>query len=189
MSSLYKVCRTEQSAQRQRQLEQVLLEMMLKQRYEDISVSDLCHNMQIPRKSFYRYFDSKDGALYALIDHTMGDFFQYPVVGNQEKNTGLVDLERFFLFWYERRQLLDALQRSNLSGILVDRVNNFAVQEGHLPRQFKNLRPEQQGPAMAFTVCGLMAMLLSWHGQGFQSSPREMASLSVEMMTKPLLMR
>ena len=72
---MYKLCKTEQSAQRQRELEQGLLKMMLQCRYEDISVSDLCDQLEIPRKSFYRYFSSKDGALYALLDHTMMEFF------------------------------------------------------------------------------------------------------------------
>ena len=60
---MYKICQTEQSTRRQRELEQGLLRLMLHKNYEDISVSDLCDHMQIPRKSFYRYFSSKDGAL------------------------------------------------------------------------------------------------------------------------------
>ena len=65
---MYKLCKSEQSAARQRWLEQGLLQEMLLRRYEDISISDLCARLQIPRKSFYRYFTNKDGALFALID-------------------------------------------------------------------------------------------------------------------------
>ena len=68
---MYKLCKTEQSAQRQRMLEQGLLKAMLTQHFDEISVSDLCDEIGIPRKSFYRYFSGKDGALYALIDHTL----------------------------------------------------------------------------------------------------------------------
>ena len=50
--------------------EQGLLAMMEHRSFEEISVSDLCERMGIPRKSFYRYFSSKDGALMALLDHT-----------------------------------------------------------------------------------------------------------------------
>ena len=62
---MYKLCKTEQSAARQRELEQSLAAMMLVRRYEDISVSEFCSYAGIPRKAFYRYFSSKDGALYA----------------------------------------------------------------------------------------------------------------------------
>ena len=63
---MYKLCKTEQSAQRQRQLEEGLLTAMRTKRYEEISISDLCDQMGIPRKSFYRYFFGTDGALHAL---------------------------------------------------------------------------------------------------------------------------
>ena len=72
---MYKFCKTEQSVQRQRELEQGLLTMMEHQRFEEISVSDLCDRLNIPRKSFYRYFSSKDGALFALLDHTLMEFY------------------------------------------------------------------------------------------------------------------
>ena len=71
---MYKKCATEASAARQRQLEQGLLAAMSKRRYEEITVSDLCEELGIPRKSFYRYFSGKEGALHALIDHTILEF-------------------------------------------------------------------------------------------------------------------
>ncbi len=184
---MYKNCRSEQSANRQRELEQGLLQLMLKHNYEDISVCDLCDYLQIPRKAFYRYFSSKDGALYALIDHTLSVFFEMPTASNKVRGTALGDLDLYFVFWYENRSLLDALHRSALSGILVERANNFALQEGHLPRHFQKLRPDIQGLAMAFSVCGLMSMILHWHRTGFQISPDEMAKLAQSILTAPLL--
>lgn len=184
---MYKICQSDQSTKRQRELEQGLLQLMLKHNYEDITVSDICQYMKIPRKSFYRYFSSKDGALHALIDHTLAVFFEMPTAKNKTRGTALGDLDLYFLFWYENRALLDALHRSSLSGILVERANNFALQEGHLPRQFKKLPPDIQGLAMAFSVCGLMSMILQWHRSGFQVSPDEMTKLASEILTAPLL--
>ena len=71
---MYKLCKTEQSARRQRQLEDGLLAAMQNMRYEDISISDLCQQLGIPRKSFYRYFTNKEGALYGLLDHNLMEF-------------------------------------------------------------------------------------------------------------------
>lgn len=184
---MYKICQTEQSARRQRELENGLLRLMEKRRYEDISVSDLCQYLQIPRKAFYRYFSCKDGALIALLDHTIADFFEMPVSGTAQRGTALGDLDLFFRFWLENKTLLDALQQSTLSGVLVERANAFALREGHLPRQFKCWTPEIQGLAMSFAVCGLMAMVLQWHRQGFSVSAEEMTKLATGMLTNPLL--
>jgi len=184
---MYKICRSEQAIRRQRAMEQGLLQLLYKRNYEDISVSDLCEHLQIPRKSFYRYFSSKDGALYALLDHTLADFFEMPTTKNKERGTALGDLELYFEFWYQKSDLLDALHRSSLSGILVERANNFALQEGHLPRQFKKLPPDIQSLAMAFSVCGLMSMILHWYRGGFQIAPAEMTKLAKDILKNPLL--
>ena len=184
---MYKICQTEQSAKRQRELEKGLLQMLQKQRFEDISISDLCDHLQIPRKTFYRYFSDKDGALFALIDHTLVDFFAVPVSGKKNQGTAIGDLDMFFNFWYENKMFLDALERSGLSGILVERANSLALQEGYMPGQFKSVPARIQDLMMAFSVCGLMSMMLRWHHQGFLLTPEEMTGLAVSLLTKPLI--
>lgn len=184
---MYKICQTEQSIRRQREIEQGLLALMLRHNYADISVKDICDEMQMPRKSFYRYFSGKDGVLYALIDHTLASFFEMPGDETKPKGTAVGDLDLFFLFWYEHRSLLEALSRNGLSGILMERSTNFALQEGHMPRQFKKMQTDILGMATAFSVCGLIAMILLWHRDGFRISPGEMTKLAHQVLTSPLL--
>jgi AcrR family transcriptional regulator len=184
---MYKLCRSEQSLQRQKAMTQGLLALMLKRNYEDISVSDLCDHLQIPRKAFYRYFSGKDGALHALIDHSLAQFFEMPADPGRARGTAPGDLDLYFYFWYEHRALLDALHRSGLSGILVERANRFALQEGHLPRHFKKMPPQIRELAIAFAVCGLMSMILQWHRGGFAIPPAEMTRLAQGILTAPLL--
>ena len=125
---MYKLCKSEQSAARQRQLELGLLEMMGQKRYDDITVSELCDFLQIPRKSFYRYFSSKDGALHALIDHTMMNYEGFNAVYTPgDRRTPERELQQFFLFWVEHKPLLDALAKSGMSGILVERAMGYSV--------------------------------------------------------------
>ena len=90
------VCFVQQSICRQRELEQGVLRIMTEQRYEDITVIDLCNGLNIPRKAFYRYFSSKEGALFALIDHTLMDFTVDFFASGQDATYGT--LERFFRF-------------------------------------------------------------------------------------------
>jgi hypothetical protein len=59
---MYKLCKTEQSARRQRQLEQGLLEMMRYSRYEDISVSNLCDHFGVPPSLFTATFSARTAA-------------------------------------------------------------------------------------------------------------------------------
>ena len=185
---MYKLCKTEQSAQRQRQLEQGLLQAMRTQQYEDISISDLCDQMGIPRKSFYRYFSNKDGALFALLDHTLMEFEQSgaelvtPLEGN-----AIGDLEKFFYFWYDHRDLLEALKRSRLSGLLVERATHHAINERMMPAYLLSKDQSSQQLALTFAICGLLSMVMQWHQDGFLQSPSKMAGIATMMLTKPLI--
>lgn len=183
---MYKFCKTEQSANRQRQFEQSLLQLMLVRRYDDITVSDLCDYMKVPRKAFYRYFSGKDGALYALLDHTMLEFYE----GNYQKSekiSHLGDLDQYFVFWYDHRKLMAALERSNLSGILVERATSLALRERLMPGYLLNLDPKIQEVAMAFSVCGLLSMVIQWHKQGYSVTPKEMTKIATTLLTRPLV--
>ncbi len=184
---MYKVCKTEQSALRQRELEQGLLTLMNQRRYEDISVSDLCSHMQIPRKSFYRYFSSKDGALYALLDHTMMEFDAFQgIVDRNEKRIARFDLQRFFMFWQVQKPLLDALKKSCMTGILIERalkhVNSAVVPVRFLAEDDK----WEQEQVITFSVCGLMVMVTNWHQAGYDRSPGEMARMAHRLIGQPL---
>lgn len=185
---MYKLCKTEQSAARQRQLEQGLLQAMATQQYDEISISDLCDRLGVPRKSFYRYFSSKDGALAALLDHTLIEYeHSLPLTGKVRPGTAVGDLERFFVFWHERKMLLDALERSRLSGMLVERSTSHALQEKLVPRYLLGLPENVQGLAITFCVCGLLSMVIQWHHSGYKESPKEMAHIATMMLTKPLV--
>ena len=70
---MYKTCHTEESTRRQRELEQGLLEAMGRQPYKKITLTELCRQLNVPRKTFYRYFPTKEDCLLALIDHTLSD--------------------------------------------------------------------------------------------------------------------
>ena len=185
---MYKLCKTEQSARRQRELELGLLEAMKTQRYEDISISELCGTLGIPRKTFYRYFDSKDGALYGLIDHTLMDYegFNFGYL-NSGKRTLQRELEQFFLFWLEKKNLLDVLHSSGLSGILIERAINFALTDTVMPRRFlPEDTEEMQKHITMFGVCGLLSMVLSWHVGGFTESTTRMARIAARLIGAPL---
>ena len=185
---MYKLCKTEQSAARQKALEEGLLKFMLQRHFEEISVSDLCDSMQIPRKSFYRYFSSKDGALHALIDHTLMGFESFTLPYRRNKNRTLLgELEVFFQFWVQHKPLLDALARSSMSGVLIERAITHALSETVMPKRFlPRDTMDMQKQITMFGVCGLMSMVLTWHHGGYDRSSQEMARVATRLLSQPL---
>lgn len=185
---MYKQCQTEQSAARQRQLEQGLLEAMLHQQFDQISISDLCVGMNIPRKAFYRYFTGKEGALYALIDHALMDFDTFSNMENarEQQEDARKYMERVFRYWVDNKRLLDALERSNLSGVLIQRAIAYTKELNTLPQFLQSASRQMRDYAMMFAICGLMSMLVQWHHDGFSETVEQMADLAIRLLSEPL---
>ncbi len=185
---MYKLCKTEHSAGRQREMENGLLQLMSQKPYEDITVSDLCDYLSIPRKSFYRYFSSKDGALYALLDHTMMDYEGFNAVyAEGEQRTLQRELTQFFLFWMEHKTLLDALAKNNMSGTLVERTMNHIASGEVIPVRFlssETLYARKQ--VSLFCISGLMSIVLTWYRDGYPKSAEHMAMITARLVSEPL---
>ena len=185
---MYKLCKTERSAARQREIELALLDVMTKRRFEDITVSDLCDSIGTPRKAFYRYFDSKEGALRALIDHTMSEFGgQTPACDEKGQRSLTRDIEQFFLFWKGQKALLAAFEKSGLFSHIIDAALDFPIRdmvslEKFLPDDSDAMRRS----IFKFAICGLMFTMLSWYKSGFAESPHEMARTTCRMLSRPL---
>ena len=184
---MYKQCRTEQSAVRQLELEQGLLEAMSQQRYDEISVSDLCERMQIPRKSFYRYFSGKDGALHALIDHALMDYNSFEWTEHAlEKRSPEWDMARVFDYWKYQKPLLDALERSGLSGILIQRAIGYTQTKLELPLFLTRDDKKERDYITQFAVCGLMTLVVQWHHEGYPQSVQQMGHVALRLLSQPL---
>ena len=160
---------------------------MLQQHYDEITVSDLCEHMQIPRKSFYRYFSSKEGALHALIDHALLDFESFTSVNSRNSGSMQEEMELLFAYWYHQKNLLDALEKSSLSGVLVNRAIGHSVFETMRERRFLPVEEQQaQEYITLFAVTGFMSMVIQWHHDGYPQTVQQMAQIAIRLVSRPM---
>ena len=185
---MYKLCKTEQSAKRQRDIENCLLELLSTRRYEDITITEICQKMNMPRKSFYRYFDGKEGVMQSLIQHTMMDYNAVSNVMSSKPNMTIKnEFEIFFDFWKNRRDLLSAFDRSGLLGHLIESSVNFAMMGyDDMQRYLSDSYDEDKRVAYQFTISGLMTMMINWYRNGFAESVESMSRATTKIITKPL---
>ena len=186
---MYKMCKTEQSARRQREIEFALLDMMLKRPYGEITITELCDKLHMPRKAFYRYFDSKDDALYALIEHTMADYSKFDS-DKDTKNTVRTlkgEIEKYYSFWYNHKTLLDALYKNGLLERIIDVSLNFPINDMvNISKFFTEDSDWARERVYKFAVCGLVFQMIDWYKSGFKVSLSDMARISCRMLSKPL---
>ena len=185
---MYKLCKTEQSAKRQREIEQCLFEILSTKHFEDITITEICERMNMPRKAFYRYFDSKEDALTALVDHSMSEYSEFAVDRSGETDRSLVgELEEYFIFWYKKRDLLSALDRSGLIGFLIERTVNYPIRDRIVASRFlPNDTDSERDKIFKFAFVGLIYTMICWYRDGFSSSTREMAESACRMLKYPL---
>ena len=164
---MYKVCKTEKSIERQKLFQTTLLSIMKNEKYQNITVTALCKEMEIPRKTFYRYYGALEDVLYALIDESLTDGFLYLEVK--------ADLVGFFSYWKRQKSLLDVLQKSGLSSLLMDRIFE-SFNESMNKENFSNEELRYTG-----YIAAIMTMLLTWHHSGMKLTVEEMSQQVKDM--------
>lgn len=182
---MYKLCKTEDSSKRQREVELILLGLMLEKKYDEITVSEICERANMPRKSFYRYFDGKDGAMQSLIYHTMTEFDMFRL--NSDGKKIREEFEELFNFWKKNRDFLEAFDKSGFTGLLVESAVSFAMRDfDDLEKYLHDSELSEKIISYQFVICGMMTLVINWYRTGFKESIPNMSRTATKIITKPL---
>ena len=168
-------------------MEECLLATMQERAFADISVSGLCEQTGLSRKTFYRLFESKQDVLHSLVDRVIREFIRYRLPRQYEEPGVHKELLSFYCYWLEQRPLLDALSRNSLSTLLFERcVQHMMLEDGDILRQIGiDPDPGRTMESMMFFLSGLLTLVVSWHHKGYRKSPREMALITENLLSKP----
>ena len=180
---MYRKCTTEKASAQQRQFQNALLQSMLQIPYGEITVTGLCTQTGLSRKTFYRLFENKDDVLNALIDHTLQE-----MDACLRHDAVYAELVRVFRYWKEKKALLDAVSRNNKTVLLLERALLLTTFEDRQMLQAMDAvdDPHQQ-QIVLFLLCGIMGQIIYWHHTGFGFSEEEMAALSTRLLVYPPL--
>ena len=186
---MFKRCKTPRSIKRQAEIENAFLTLLVTKSYEEVTVSEVCSQANIPRKAFYRYFDGKEGLLEALIEHTLQGYQGYYENFKRERRTLKGELECFFSFWLiePQKTFLKVIIKNSLTGHLLRNsqsssvINNVAI-EKFLPNDTSGMRNH----VFNFAISGLMTLMLDWFNGGHKESPSAMAEISCRLIHQPL---
>ena len=186
---MYKHCTTEKAALQQRRIEECLLAAMQDKPLVEITVSSLCEQTGLSRKTFYRLFESRQDVLDSLIDRTLREYIRFSLPQNQLAPGISPELQSFYYYWMERRTLLDALSKNGLSTMLYERSIRHVLQEETDMLQQLGVMPTLQGneEALMFFLSGILTLLVGWHHGGYQKSPVQMAAITERLLSEPLV--
>ena len=186
---MYKRCTTEKAALQQRRIEECLLSAMRDKPFGEISVSSLCEQTGLSRKTFYRLFEGKQDVLDSLIDRTIRDYIRYTLPQQVADTDVSPELLSFYYFWLEQRDLLDVLSKNGMSTRLYDRcIRHMLQEETDILRQLGIVTSLQENTeGLMFFLSGILTLVVGWHHGGYQKSPLQMAVITEKLLSEPLV--
>lgn len=183
---MYKLCKTAHTKQRSQHIAATLLRMMENKHFNDITISSLCEEVNVPRKSFYRYFDTKEDVFHLYIDTLLEECIRLSGMdARQEVEVTQERLSICYRFWLEHKSFLDAAKRSNMVPHILSRMlqyYEFSTSADHPTSSFSTYQIRT-----LFSMTGMFSMILQWYTNHFDRTPEEMAKLTLELFEKPLI--
>ena len=173
---------------RQRQIEECLFTNLQQRPYPSVSISDLCLQLGISRKSFYNYFPDKDSCMQAIISRKLHTCIRNLRAELTEDTTEAQIIASYLSYWKEEKGLLDIIVRNDLLSLMVDQCIRFLREEN---QSILPILDTPQLQADSFVLSGFVVMqvtlILQWHLQNYQPSIEEMVRTYERLIYQPLI--
>lgn len=164
-----------------------LLELMQIKSYSEITVTELSEYAQYDRRTFYRYFKSRDDILYlycAVLLNKMATSMNQK--GPLTPRSGFLS---YFEFWFEQKEFLVLLEKQNLMNLLGDKQEYLLYQyvgkmvNHDLPEKLSDTSEFSQF-SFFFNLGGLWYTLCFWVRTGMKQSPEQLTEYILNSFTE-----
>ena len=135
-----------------------LLSLMEEKPYNQISVSELSELAEYDRRTYYRYFTSKDDILFSHCSALLSEMAASMSASPLTPKSGFLS---FFTFWNDHRDFLALLYKQNLIHFLGEKIT--------LVSEFSRY-------AYYFTLGGLWQVLVLWIRDGMTLTPEQLTA-------------
>jgi AcrR family transcriptional regulator len=166
----------------QRALQKALIELIIEQGYEAVSVRAITERAQVGYKTFYRHYQDKETLLYTILGDILQAGQQYLLPPTSplaaEQNT-----INAFRFAHQYADLIRVLLRSPVAETLIQPLIAFGMAEGH--RFFGGSDTPDELVAYHF-VTGMMYLMRWWLEHDMRYTPEEMAEYVNRLLIRPI---
>ena len=185
---MVKLCQTELAYRRRILLENSLMDLMTERPYQDITVKDICLKAEIPRRTFYHYFDCKESVLHAVVENMLNECSLEVMLelgaGFEVMRESMI---RNFRYWQgSARQKLDLLLDNGLSGEMMHCVMRWLETEPVSVPRSQGIDEKELEISKMVGVSGFFTLLVYWRRNEYRETPEEMAEIAIRAFAKPL---
>ena len=178
------LCHTETASQKKSQIESGMLNLMRQRPYQEITVTDICREAEIPRRTFYHYFSGKEDVLDTMTETLIQQCF---LEGMFDVRLGKAHMEKVFVqifhFWEgENREKLDLLIKNGLESRLIS-WSSLWVRKEQLGYIRKNdMEPQLVEIGLMVGLTGFFSLLFYWSRGGYRESAVQMAQYAILLL-------
>ena len=173
---------------RQRQIEECLFDNLQQRPYTSVSISDLCHQLGISRKSFYNYFADKDTCFRAIINRKLHACILHLTAELPEHVSREETIAAFLGYWKNEKVLLDIVIRNNLLSQLMDQCIYFLRNENQaILSLLYTPKVNTDTYILSCFVSTHITLILQWYMQNFQTPLEEMVGTYQRLIYQPLI--
>lgn len=149
-----------------KKLVNAMLVTMKQYPFREITITQLCQEANLSRKTFYRLFTTKEDVLNFFFETLYIECFTQIQLRQIQHYWDVVQC--YFDFWEERKTLLLLFQESNLLSLLFDGAYqySFRIFEHIRSREIVNEFSMELPYLLAYSVGGMHSMLLKWVENG-----------------------
>ncbi len=156
---------------------EALFQLIQQKTFEEITISELCKQANLDRRTFYRNFKDKNDVLLFYF-FTLEDEY-LAVLKRIQERTFYTLAKVYFEFWACHLEFLKTAQSDpSLFAMLIQMLNSFmpsvyAQASGRISKELQY--------NISFVTGGFHNVLIHWISSGFQESPEKMAAAISEM--------
>lgn len=175
---------------RQRQIEDCLYENLQHRPYSSVSVSDLCHQLGLSRKSFYNYYPDKDACFRAIIRRKilscMLQLTTIPADGSGNRDA----IAAYLSFCRQEKGFFDIIVRNNLVIPLMDQCIQYLRDEDTVMLELLNTDLlKNDAYVLSCYVSVNVTFVLQWYLENFSTPLEEMVHKYQRLLYEPLVLR
>ncbi len=172
-------------SQTQKWITDALLEIMKNKNYQLITIREIVEEAHIGRRTFYRYYKTKDDILQLYCDYIMQDFANRI---NSKKEMTLYSVAlSYFEFWEDNINFLHLLQQNNMLHIIGNQLphhlKNIALLTGHVEESEIEKTYMSYLYIHHFNLGGFWSVTTCWASQEQRESPENMAEMLSQILS------
>jgi AcrR family transcriptional regulator len=157
-----------------------LFALLREKNYSDITISEVCAQAGLTRKTFYRDFDSLDDVI---------DFAVYARMNEYIQNTNPTSFGdyvlQFFKFCASRKDILSLFEKQGIYHLLTRSFCAYLPQSAFLKNLaiaagFNSENRDYYWKSLVSEECGFVEV---WISRGFQETPEQLVKLNLQLLS------